>query len=163
MYQNNLLSLPTDLVLPDLLPEGLLFDDIFHSDDPTIAITHPDIAALNYRLDHLSLETNTQALRIDVERAKLQKLRATVRQVKQNMLLPCPDIASLKYDIETMRGDQNTINYQLEGEIARMNVMKFRCLSRMHQILTFLLPHVMLPPANNYKLNQLLQELARTL
>ena len=53
MYQNNLLSLHTDPALPDLLPEGSLFDDIFHSDDPTIAITHPDIAALNYRLDHV--------------------------------------------------------------------------------------------------------------
>jgi len=96
MYQNNLLSLSVDPALPDLLPEGSFLDDIFHLDDPNIAITHPDIAALNQRLDHLSLETNTQALRIAVERAKHQKLRATIRQVKQDMLPPCPDIASLR-------------------------------------------------------------------
>ena len=108
MYQNNLLNLPTDPALPDLLPEGSLFDDIFHAEVPVIAITNPDIAALNYRLDHLS-----QALRIDVERAKRQKLSATVRRVKQNILLPCPEIASLKHDIETIRGDQNILNYQL--------------------------------------------------
>jgi len=163
MYQNNLLSLSVAPALPDLLQEGYFLDDILHWDDPTIAITHSDITALNQRLDHLSLETNTQALRIAVERAKRQKLRATIRQVKQDMLLPCPDIASLRYDIETMRGSQNIINYQLEGEITSLNTMTFRCLSRMHQIIALLLPHVIMPSDNNCELNQLLQELARTL
>ena len=157
------MSLPMDPALPDLLPEGSLFDDIFPSENPSVTVTHPDIVALNSRLDHLSLETNTQALRIKVERAKRQRLSATVRQVKQNMLLSCPDIASLKDDVEVMQGNQNAINYQLEGEITNMNVMTFRCLSRMHQIITFLLSHVMLPPDNNFELTQMLHELSRTL
>ena len=145
MYNNNLMSLPMNPDLPDLLPEGSLFDNIFPSENPSVTITHPNIVAPNSRLDHLSLETNTWALRIEVEKAKRQRLHATVRQVKQNNLLPCPDIASLKYDVEAMQGNQNAINYQLEGEITNMNVMTFRCLSQMHQIITFLPPCYAVP------------------
>ena len=39
MNRNNLLNLSVDPALPDLLPEGSFFDDIFHLDDYTIAIT----------------------------------------------------------------------------------------------------------------------------
>jgi len=159
MYSNFLM----DPALPDLLPEGSLFDNLLYSDVTALAITHPDIATLNHRLDQLSLDTNTQSLRIDVEKAKRQKLSAIVRPVKQNILLPCPEIASLKQDITTIRGEQNTVNYHLEAKIASTSVMTFRCLSRIHQILTFLLPHVMLLSNSNHELNQLLQELAQTL
>jgi len=46
MYQNNLLNLSVDPALPDLLPEGSFLGDILSLDDPTIAIAHPDIAAV---------------------------------------------------------------------------------------------------------------------
>ena len=69
----------------------------------------------------------------------------------------------MKQDIDIIRGEQNTANYYLEAEIASTSVMTFRILSRIHQILTFLIPNVMLPPNSNHELNQLLQELAQTL
>ena len=163
MYRSNLLNLTGDPALPDLLPEEPLLDDLFHLNDPTVAITHPDIVALNQRLDHLSLETNTQGLRIGVERAKRQKLRTTIRQVRQDMLLICPDIMSVRNDIETMRGSQNAVNYQLDGEITRLNTLTFRCLSRMDQIIALLLPYVTMPSDSSYELHQMLQELARTI
>ena len=155
MYRSNLLNLTGDPALPDLLPEGPLFDDLFQLDDPTVAVVHPDIVALNQRLDHLSLETNTQGLRIAVERAKRQKLRTTIRQVRQDMLLPCPDIVSLRHDIETMREHQNAVNCQFDGEITRLNTLTFRCLSRMHQIITLILPCVTMPSDNSYELHQI--------
>jgi len=40
-----------DPALPDLLPEGSLFDDPLCSDVPALTINYPDIATLNYRLD----------------------------------------------------------------------------------------------------------------
>ena len=79
MYQNNLLNLTGDPTLPDLFPKGPLPDYLFQLNDLTATIVHPDIIALNRRLDHLSLETNTQGLRIAVERAKCQKLHAAIR------------------------------------------------------------------------------------
>ena len=68
-------------------------------------------------MDQLSLESNTQSLRIELEKHKRQKLRTAIKQVKQNMIVPSPDIASLRYDLDIMQRNQDAINYQLEGEI----------------------------------------------
>ena len=96
MFQNNLISLTGDPNLPDLLHEEPMLNDLFQIDDLIAPVTHPDIVEINRRLDHLSLETNTQGLRIAVERAKRQRLQATIRQVRQDLSLPCPDITILK-------------------------------------------------------------------
>jgi len=163
MYQNNLLNLTGDPTLPDLLHEGPLPDDLFQLNDLTATIVHPDLDALNRRLDHLSLETNTQGLRIAVERAKCQKLQASVRQVRQDMSIPCPDIVMIKHNLEAMRENQNAINYQLDGEIARTSTLTFRCLSRIHQIMAALVPCVTMPSEDNYELRLMLQELNLTI
>ena len=133
------------MMFPVLIPEDPPIDNQFPVETPLITSLHSDISAINTRLENLTIESNTQSLRIEVERVKRQKLHLSLRQVKQNMLLPCPDIASLKYNVEAMQGNQNAINYQLEGEITNMNVMTFRRLSRMHQIITFLLPMLCCP------------------
>jgi len=163
MYQNNLVNLTEDPTLPDLLPEGPLPDDLFRFDDLTANIIHPDIAVLNQRLDHLSLETNTQGLRIAVERAKRQKLQATMRQVRQDLSIPHPDIVMLRNNMEAMQGHQNAINYQLDGETARTSTLTFRCVSRIYEILVALVSCVTLPSENKYEVNIMLQELKRTI
>jgi len=104
MFQNNLINLTGDPTLPDLLPEDPMLNDLFQIDDLPTPVIHPDITELSRRLDHLSLETNTQGLRIAVERAKRQRLQATIRQVKQDLSLPCPDITILKKRIESPAG-----------------------------------------------------------
>ena len=109
MYSNQSLDFSMDPALPDLLPEGSLFDDLLYSDVPALTINHPDIATLNHRLDQLSLDSNTQSLRIDVEKAKRQKLSATVRRVKQDISLPRPEITSLKQDIDMIRGSKTLL------------------------------------------------------
>jgi len=111
MFQSNLIHLTGDPTLPDLLPKEPMLNDLFQIDDLITPVTHPDIVELNRRLDHLSLETNTQGLRIAVERAKRQRLQATIRQVKQDLSLPCPDITMLKNELEHLREHQNAINY----------------------------------------------------
>ena len=159
MFQNNLIS----LTIPDLLHEEPLPSDLFWIDDLLTPITHPDVVELNRRLDHLSLETNTQGLRISVERAKRQRLQATIRQVRQDLSTPCPDIAIIRNEMEHMREYQNAINYQLDGETARTSTLMFRSLSRICKILTVLVPCVILPPEDSPEVGILLQELNRTI
>jgi len=59
---DNFLNTQTDIPLPDLLSEDPLLDDMFCLEAPPLSVTHPDITALNFKLDNLSLECNTQAL-----------------------------------------------------------------------------------------------------
>ena len=98
-----------------------------------------------------------------MERAKRQKMRATICQVRQDLSLPYSDVESLRHEIETTREHQNAVNYQLDGEATRMNTLTFRCLSRVHQIVALLIPYVTMPSENSYELSQMLHELARTL
>jgi len=151
------------MLLPDLLAEDPLCDNLFSLEAPPLSITHPDIAALNFKLDSLSLECNTQALQIEVERVKRQKLRSSIRSIRQKISLPCPDTMSLKGELQAVRENQNAINYQIDGEVSRLNTMSLRYFSRIHQILTVILPHVTMPPDEHFELIQMLDELVRTL
>jgi len=138
MFQNNLMPLSGDPTLPDLLPEDPMINDLFLIDDLPTPLIHPDIAEINLKLEHLTLETNTQGLRIAVERAKRQRLQTTIRQVKQDLSRPCPDLMMIKSELDHLRAHQNAINYQLDGDNARTNTLSFRSLSHICQILVAL-------------------------
>ena len=58
MFQNNLISLTEDPTLPDLLLEDPMINDLFRIDDLPTPIIHPNIAEINRKLEHLTLETN---------------------------------------------------------------------------------------------------------
>ena len=163
MSFSDFLDMPMEPFLPNLLPEGSLFNSTFPPENPSIISTQRDIVALSSQLDQLSLETGTQSLRIELEKHKRQKLRTTIRQIKQNMISPCPVTASLKYEFDVMQRNQNAVNFQLEGEITTMRTITFRCLLRVHQLVTRLLPHVMLTLDDNFELVQMLHELSQTL
>ena len=64
---------PEDNLITDSFPEGSLFNDVFPLEPPFMTLLHSDITTINSRSKHLSLEINTQSLRIEVERAKRQK------------------------------------------------------------------------------------------
>ena len=66
MYQDNLISLNEDPTLPDLVPEDHMFDDLLRVNDLTIPIMHPDVVELSLKLDNLTIESNTQGLRLEI-------------------------------------------------------------------------------------------------
>ena len=100
---DNFVNIQMDMPLPDLLAEDPLFDNILSLETPPLIATHPDIAVLNSKLDSLSLESNTQVPRIEVERVKRQMLRSYIRSIRQKMFLSCPDTVSLKVELQTMQ------------------------------------------------------------
>jgi len=163
MNFNNLINLTDDPVLPDLLPEEPTYDDLFQLDDLLMPVPHPDMIELNRKIDLLTIEVNTQGLRLEVEKAKRQRLQATVRRLRKDMSLPCPDIMVLKKEIAQLRDYQNTVNYQLDGENARTNTLSFRSLTRVCQILIALVPSSTLPSEISPEVEILLQELNTTI
>ena len=160
MYQSNLISLTEDPTLPDLVPEDPILNDLFRIDDLSIPMMHPDIVEVNRRLEHLTLETNTQGLRLAVERAKRQRLQASVRQVKHDLVIPSPDLLAIRNELNE---HQNAINYQLDGENAWTNTLTFRSISRICQILAALIPCATLSSESSPEVEILLQELTNTI
>ena len=163
MSSNYLTNFEMDPIIPDLLPEGSFLNDLLDNNIPLPVIPNTDIVTLNQRIDQLSLDTNTQSLRIEVEKAKRQKLGATVRRLRQDVLPPHHEIVRLRQDLDIMRNEQNSINYYFEAEIASNRTLAFRGLSRIHQILALMSPPTILPVNHGPELNQLIQELGRTL
>jgi len=163
MYRDNLTLLMEDPTLPDLVPEDPIFDELFRVDDWTIPTIHPDVAELARKLDSLTIESNTQGLRLEIEKAKRQRLQASVRQLRRDLATPCPELVKIRTELSQFKESQNAINYQLDGENARTNALTFRSLSRICEILATLIPTASLPPEFSPEVKILLQELTTTI
>ena len=102
MFPDNLISLTEDPTLPDLLPEDTLVNK-FRLDDFATPLFQSDIVEINRKIEHLTLELNTQGLRLEIERAKRQRLLTSLRQIKHDLALPCPELMALKNELIQMR------------------------------------------------------------
>ena len=158
----NLINLTEDPILPDLLPEEPLFNELLQMNDLTMPIPHPDITELTRRLDNLTVECNTQGLRLAVEKAKRQRLQTSVHQIKNDLARPCQELIALKNEVNQMKDYQNAVDYQLDNENARTNTLSFRSLSRVCQLLAELIPCITLSPNSSPEVQILLQELSNT-
>jgi len=163
MNQNNLLNLTNDPVLPNLLPEEPIYDELFQLDDLMMPIPHSELTELNRKIELLTIDANTHGLRIEVERAKRQRAQMTIRQLRQDLSLASSDIMMLKNEMTQLRDHQNAINFQLDSENARTNTLSFRSLSRIGQILFALVPSRTLSPEISPEVKTLLQELNNTI
>ena len=159
---NTLMNLTESPAIPDLIPEELMFDDLLDVNNAMIPAIPHDIAEWGRKLDLLIVECNTLSLRLEIEKAKRQLLQSTVRQLKRETLLPCPDIATIKQDLDKFREQQNTTNYMLDGENARTNTLAFRSISRICQLVTIIMQGTYVSTEAIDEANILLHELTLT-
>ena len=163
MFYDNLLSVSGDPILPDLIPEDPLFENLTSINDWTMPITSTDVTELTRKLDSLTITSNTQELRVEIERVKRQKLQASIRQVRREIAIMNPVIIELRDELKHLKETQNSINYQLDGENTRTNTLAFRSLSRVCEILTAIVSIVPLSLEPSIEVKTLLHELAMTI
>ena len=154
-------NLFNDTEFPDLfLPEpGLVY--ITPAEEELIKILPSELKALNARLEFLEKGMSAQALMLEVERAKRQRLNVMLKTIR-------PDTNTLRYDnlpqlVENQAIHQNTINYQLQSDMDRLSTVMFRYLSRLQQLLSFILPNVTVTSSDEPDTSQLLEEMGRVL
>ena len=125
-------NLYNDLDFPDLFNTVPAFPILTQAEEELIRILPSELKAINARIEHLERGLSAQSLRLEIERAKRQKLRLSVKpsQSKTSAL----HLGILRQSIEANFVHQNTINYQLQGDVDRLNTLTFRCLSRMQNI-----------------------------
>jgi len=150
-----------DNEFPDLLlPEpGLVY--ITPAEEELIKILPSELKALNARLEFLEKGMSAQALMLDVERAKRQRLSVVLKSIR-------PEANTRRYDnlpqiLENQTLHQNSINFQLQSDLDRHNTVTFRYLSRLQQMLSFILPNVTVTSSDEPDTNQLLEEMGRVL
>jgi len=139
-----------------------MFDDLLHVDNMTIPVMHPDITEWGRKIDNLTIECNTLNLRLEIEKTKRQRLQSTVRQLKRDVIAPCPDLLMIKNELDKFKGQQNATNYLLDGENARTNTLAFRSISRICQLLTAMRPGASVFPEAVSEVDVLLHELSLT-
>jgi len=162
MNKNHLTHLTGDPTLPDLLPEEPIYDDLFSINDLIMPVPHPDIAELNRRIELLTVEINTQGLRLEIEKTKRQRLQSSVRQMKRELAVPCPNLVELRNELIQFKDQQTAINYQLDGENVKTNTLAFRSISRICQLLAVIIPGAIVSPESSPEMKILLQELSLT-
>jgi len=163
MHHNNFTNLIDDPLLPELIPEEPVFENLFQLDDLMMTTPYPEISDLNRKFESLTIDANTHGLRIEVERAKRQRLQTTVKQMRQDLSLANADIVMLKTEIAHLRDHQNSINFQLDNDNARTSTLSFRSLSRISQILLILASKGTPIPEASSETEILLQELNQTI
>jgi len=77
-----------DLIFPDLLLEEPMLTNLFPIEASQLVPPPQDLKMITDRLEDLEIASNTQSLRIEVERMKRQKLRASLRQLKHHTPSP---------------------------------------------------------------------------
>ena len=146
----------SDLFLPEPQPTM-----ITPAEEEIIRILPTELKAINARIEHLERALNMQTLKLGVERPKRQKLRLALR-LPQNEN-PTFQLEALRQSIEANMVYQNTVNYQISGDVDKLSTLMFRCLSRTQQIMSLILPCIPITPSDHPDVNILIEEIGRTL
>jgi len=152
-----------DLLCPDIFIEDPMLTDLFPIGVAPPLQSIPEFNSITDRLESLEIAMNTQSLRIEIERTKRQKLRASLRQIKADLAYPSPEIHSLQQALEFNYAQQNTTNFQLGGEIDRTHTLAFRCFARVHQLLERMFSYHDVFPTEYNEISRMLYELSGTL
>ena len=151
-----------DPLLPDLVPEGPMYDELLDANDLNMFAPHPDLTDLTRKLEALTIDSNTHGLRVEIERTKRQRLRTMVKSLKHDLTTACTDISIMREEISQLREQQNAVNFRLDNDNTKTSTLAFRSLSRIAQILALDLS----PPLSVENRNEaeiLIQELYSTI
>jgi len=150
-----------DTDFPDaFLPEpGLVY--ITPAEEELIKILPSELKALNARIEFLEKGMSAQALMLEVERAKRQRLSIMLKSTRPEASPICFDNLPQMLENQTMH--QNSINFQFQSNLDRQSTVLFRYLSRLQQMLSFVLANVSITSSDEPDTNQLLEEMGRVL
>jgi len=154
-------DLLNDSDFPDLFNDGFLVPNITPADKELITMLPSELKAINDRIERLEIALNTQTLRLELERAKRQKLASIVKQRRHETHVT--HLEALQQLTETNYVHQEAINYQLGGSIDHLSTVTFRCLSRTQQLLSYAFSCIPITPSDHPDVTCLLEEIGRTL
>ena len=71
-----------DLTAPDLLLIDGLITDLTYPKDPELVALQQEMFNLKAKMERLILDSNTQALRVEIERVKRRRLQSSLKQIR---------------------------------------------------------------------------------
>ena len=143
--------------------------DLLYVDITSLSIfpelENPEITNLNNRLDQLTIDLNTQALQLQIEKVKRQKFHNKLKRVKKDLIPKNNEIHKTIHDLQSTvsqyhcraEGHQTLF----ERELTHFRTITFRCLSQIHQVLVKSIPCIPLAAENHTDLSNITYELLR--
>ena len=104
--------------------------------------TYSELAALNEQITKLTKGVNTQALRVEIEHTKREKLRIVLKPVKREMNPIDRHLLELRSNINILKEQLEAVRNMYESEIARIDLTTYRCFSRLHQIMLVIVARI---------------------
>ena len=144
---------PNDII-PSLLP-NLEFNDLFP--------TYQDLVQLTERISRIDVDLNMHDLRIELEKMKRRKLRASVNNIRKEILPDNNMVAQIQYDLSTLQERVGALDMLYNNEMARISSLTHRSLSRIHHLFVTVFPYLTMPPDSHFETAQLANELLQTI
>ena len=111
--------------------------------------TYHDIIKLSNQIDNLTIDLNTQNIWVEIERAKRQKMKILMRQIRNETIHSNPMVNQLRQKIATLIQKIASVSGTYNSELARLSTITYRRFSRLHQILITIIPHLSMSPSDH--------------
>jgi len=125
-----------------------------------LSFSTEDLIQLIQLLEKLTVEVNTQNIRIELEALKRQRLRRLFKQVKAKVFTLNQTIAQQQTENAMLREQLATLNTTIFSELACLTQHTHCCLWRIHHLLIATIPRT---EAEHNDLSQQASELLRAL
>ena len=115
------------------------------------------------RMNRLDIDMNTHRVRLELEKTKRRKLRASMNNLKHEIHPNTEEVNRIRYDLSTLQERVGALDTIFNNELARISSLTYRSLLRIHHLMITIIPYLTMPPDNYFETAQLANKLLRTI
>jgi len=139
-----------DLLNDPMLPEPVLFPQ-------------NDLVFINQRLEQLSIDVNTQNIKLELETLKRRRLRRSMNQIKNEITTLSQLLAHQSQEQAVLRSQIEILSESIASELACLTQRTHCCIGRIHHLLIAAVPRIYMSEAEHNDIAQQAAELLRAL
>ena len=139
-----------DLLNDPMLPEPVLFPQ-------------NDLVFINQRLEQLTIDVNTQNIKLELETLKRRRLRRSLNQVKNDITSLSQLLAYQSQEQAVLRSQIEILSESINRELACLTQRTHCCIGRIHHLLIATVPRIFMTQAEHNDIAQQAAELLRAL
>jgi len=144
-----------DFDLNELLNDPMLPEPVLYPQN--------DLVFINQRLEQLSVEVNTQNIKLELETLKRRRLRRSMNQIKNEITALSQLLAHQSQEQAILRNQIVTLSESISSELACLTQRTHCCIGRIHHLLIAAVPRIYMSEAEHNDIAQQAAELLRAL
>ena len=155
---------PSELI-PSLFEEAcpILDTEIPNIEFNDLFPTYQDLSQMTDRMNRLDVDMNTHRVRLELEKMKRRKLRASMNNLKHEIHPNTEEVNQLRCDLSTLQERVGALDAIFNNELARISSLTYRSLLRIHHLMITNIHYLTMPPDDYFETAQLANELLRTI